>query len=76
MFPSLKAKRLLAVLYRKPLEYHISRQEGSHRKLVSPHGYPELMFSFHDNVTVPPGAVRKILVKDVGLSEQQALDLL
>lgn len=27
-------------------------------------------------VTVAPGAVRKVLVKDVGLTEQEALDLL
>jgi len=75
VFPSLKASELLAVLMRKPLNYQVERQRGSHRKLTSPAGYPDLWFSFHDGVTVPPGAVKKILTKDVGLSEQDALAL-
>lgn len=61
---------------RRPLEYRIERQSGSHRSLKSSNGYPDVMFSFHDSVTIPPGAVRKILVKDVGLPEHEALDLL
>lgn len=76
MFPSLKAKRLLAVLKRKPLEYRITEQTGSHRKLESPNGYPPLGFSFHDKTTLPRGLVKKILTKDVGLSEEEALRLL
>jgi predicted RNA binding protein YcfA (HicA-like mRNA interferase family) len=71
-FPSLKAKALLALLRRPPLSYEISRQKGSHRVLDAD-GYPRLGFSFHDGVSVPPGVVKKILVKDVGLSEEQAL---
>jgi predicted RNA binding protein YcfA (HicA-like mRNA interferase family) len=61
---------------RKPLEYRIDRQKGSHRRLKSDQGFPDLTFSFHDGVTIPPGAVRKILTRDVGLSEQDALKLL
>jgi predicted RNA binding protein YcfA (HicA-like mRNA interferase family) len=76
MFPSLKSGRLLAVLMRKPLSYAIARQGGSHRTLVSSTGYPQLLFSFHDGVTIPPAAVKKILTKDIGLSEQAALKLL
>ena len=76
MFPSLKAKALLAVLMRKPLLYRIERQRGSHRTLVSEAAYPKLMFSFHDGATIPPGAVKKILTKDIGLNEQEALTLL
>jgi predicted RNA binding protein YcfA (HicA-like mRNA interferase family) len=30
-FPSLKAKRLMAVLQRQPLGYVVRRQRGSHR---------------------------------------------
>lgn len=75
-FPSLKAAQLLAVLTRKPLEYVVIRQAGSHRTLESPNGYPRLGFAFHDGATVPPGAVRKILTRDVGLDEQTALGLL
>jgi len=35
--------------------------------------YPELLFAFHDNADIPPGLVRKILVRDVGLTQEQAL---
>lgn len=73
MFPSLKAPQMVAVLKRKPLRYRVDRQEGSHRKMRSEAGYPELLFSFHDRVTLGPGAVKKILCKDVGLSEENAL---
>jgi predicted RNA binding protein YcfA (HicA-like mRNA interferase family) len=30
--PSMKAKRLLATLERKPLGYRVARQTGSHRR--------------------------------------------
>ena len=75
-FPSLKAGKLLAVLMRKPLQYAVVRQSGSHRRLRSPNGYPDVTFSFHDKATVPPGAVRKILTRDVGLQVEEALKLL
>jgi predicted RNA binding protein YcfA (HicA-like mRNA interferase family) len=58
------------------LGYEIKRQKGSHRLLISRNGYPQLMFSFHDGATVPPGAVRKILTKDAGLHEDEARHLL
>ena len=35
-----------------------------------------LIFAFHDGVEVPPGLVRKILIKDVGLAEDEAIKLL
>jgi predicted RNA binding protein YcfA (HicA-like mRNA interferase family) len=75
-FPSLKARQLLAVLLREPLSYRIKRQRGSHRRLSSASGYPPLSFSFHDRATLPPGLVRQILVKDVGLGEDEARQLL
>lgn len=75
MFPSLKARDLLAVLRRK-LGYEIDRQRGSHRWLISSLGYPPFSLAYHEGATFPPGAVKKILTKDVGLSEQEALDLL
>jgi hypothetical protein len=37
--------------------------------------FPPLHLGFHESVTLPPGLVRKILTKDVGLSEEEALDL-
>jgi hypothetical protein len=39
-------------------------------------GYPPLVFAFHDRATVPPGMVRKVLVRDVGLAADEALRLL
>ncbi len=74
-FPAMKAKDLKAVLRRQPLGYRIVRQTGSHCRMESDH-HPPLTFAFHDADTVPPGLVRKILTKDVGLSEGEALDLL
>lgn len=56
---------------RKPVSYRIARQRGSHRVLISAH-YPRLVFAFHDQDTIPPGQVRKILVQDVGLGEDEA----
>ncbi len=74
-FPSMKAKRLLATLERKPLGYRVARQAGSHRHLEAP-DRPPLTFAFHDNATIPSGLVRKILVRDVGLAEDEARKLL
>lgn len=74
-FPSMKAKRLLAILEREPLSYRITRQRGSHRRMENP-GRPPLTFAFHDHTTIPAGLVRKILVKDIGLAEDEARKLL
>jgi hypothetical protein len=75
-FPSLKARKLLALLMRRPLNYRIISTMGSHRKLVSASGYPDIGFSFHERVTVSASRVRDILVNDIGLTEQEALNLL
>ncbi len=74
-FPSLKAKKLLAVLERSPLNYRVARRSGSHRRMQSP-DYPPLTFAFHDKATIPAGLVRKILTGDVGLAEDEARKLL
>lgn len=74
-FPTIKAKRLLAVLEREPLNYRVSRQSRSHRRMEAP-GRPPLTFAFHDSATVPSGLVRKVLVRDVGLAEDEARKLL
>lgn len=71
----MKAKRLLAVLEREPLNYRVSRQSGSHRRMEAPNR-PPLTFAFHDKATVPSGLVRKVLVRDVGLAEDEARKLL
>jgi predicted RNA binding protein YcfA (HicA-like mRNA interferase family) len=69
----MKARQLLAVLSRPPLRYRVVRQTGSHRLLRSAAGYPPLTFAWHDGATVAPGLVRKVLVRQVGLSVQEAL---
>ncbi len=75
-FPALKPQQLLAILRREPLGYEILRQKGSHRRLRSRNGYPDLGFSFHDGTSIPPGLVKKVLVGDVGLSEDEARNLI
>jgi predicted RNA binding protein YcfA (HicA-like mRNA interferase family) len=75
-FPSLKARKFLALLKRKPLQYKVVRQSGSHRTLESPNGYPQIGLSYHDKDTVPPGVVRKYLLDHIGLGEEEAKDLL
>jgi hypothetical protein len=37
--------------------------------------FPPLTFAFHDSGTIPPGPVRKILVRDAGLVEDEARKL-
>jgi len=75
-YPSMKAGDLLALLARSPLSYQVVRSNGSHRRLESAAGYPPLTFAFHAGQTLPPGLVRKILVKDVGLTAAGARALL
>lgn len=65
----------MAVLERQPLGYEVVRQSGSHRRMQSS-DHPPLTFAFHDGATIPAGLVRKILVKDVGLDEEEAWKLL
>jgi predicted RNA binding protein YcfA (HicA-like mRNA interferase family) len=72
----MKARQLLAVLARPPLRYRVVRQVGSHRRLSSAAGYPPLTFAWHDGATIAPDAVRKVLVRLVGLSDQEALECL
>jgi hypothetical protein len=39
-------------------------------------GHPPLTFAFHNKATVSSGLVRKVLVRDVGLAEDEARKLL
>jgi predicted RNA binding protein YcfA (HicA-like mRNA interferase family) len=75
-FPSMRWPELRRVLEREPLRYRVARQTGSHRQLKSEAGYPDLNLAFHDRQELPPGLVRKVLCRDVGLSEPEALELL
>jgi predicted RNA binding protein YcfA (HicA-like mRNA interferase family) len=73
-FRSLKARELYRLLERE-LGYQVTRQTGSHRTMEAS-GRPTLHLAFHDGQSIPPGLVRKILVKDVGLSGDEAMALL
>jgi hypothetical protein len=75
-FPSMRWPELRRVLERNPLRYSVAQQTSSHMKLTSAAGYPDLRLAFHDRAEVAPGLVRKVLVRDVGLSEDEALALL
>jgi hypothetical protein len=71
----MRGRELYRHLARSPLSYiedPARSREGSHRTLVST-VYPDLHLAFHDRAEIAPGLVRKILVRDVGLSEQDAL---
>ena len=62
-WPSINAKRLLAVLYRKG--WSVKRQIGSHKTLEKP-GFPDYVFAFHDNVEIGPKMLARI-AKHTGL---------
>jgi predicted RNA binding protein YcfA (HicA-like mRNA interferase family) len=74
-FPSMKAKRLFAILTREPLNYRVARQTGSHRRMKAP-GRPSFTFAYHDREDLSPGQVRSVFVNSAGLEEREALDLL
>lgn len=62
--------RLLAVL-----GYEEVRREGLHRRLTCPNR-PPITFSYHDRATVGPQVVRSILVQQVGLTREEALEVI
>ena len=74
-FPSMKTKELIKCLSRFPLCYKIDRQKGSHRILKSPN-FPDLRIGYHDTVEVSGSYVRNLLVKEVGLSEKMAREII
>jgi predicted RNA binding protein YcfA (HicA-like mRNA interferase family) len=73
-FPALKVRALLALLTSESLGYRVVRQTGSHRRLEAP-GRPPLTIAFHSQ-EVPGFLVRRILVREVGLSVADALELI
>ena len=74
-FPALKSRRVLRILMSKPLGYVEVRRSGSHRRLKAD-GRPTLTWAFHDGRTRSPVEVRRVLVNQVGLAEDEALKLL
>jgi predicted RNA binding protein YcfA (HicA-like mRNA interferase family) len=71
----MKAQEFERILKRAPLYYNLARQSGSHRRFEAP-DRPPFTFSYHKGATIPPGVVRKILLKDIGLSEDEAMRIL
>lgn len=72
----MKARQLLAVLRRRPLGYRVLRQEGTSHRVLAADGRANLTFAFHDRDTIPGGMVRRILVKDAGLTPEEAREVL
>ena len=62
-WPSAKAKRVLAALLR--IGWQIKRESGSH-KVLSRSGWPDYVFSFHDNEEIGPKMLARI-AKHTGL---------
>lgn len=56
-WPAAKARRVLAALYR--LGWTLKREESSHKTLTRP-GWPDYVFSFHDNEEIGPRMLARI----------------
>lgn len=75
-FPAVKAKRMRKLLEREPLCYREERCSGSHRRFESDNGYPPVGFWAHDKDELKPSVVREILLRQVGLTEEEARKLI
>ena len=62
-WPSSKARRVLAALYR--LGWTLKRQSGSH-KMLSRSGWPDFVFAFHDGEEIGPRMLARV-AKHTGL---------
>ena len=71
-WPSMKAKKLRALL--RGLGYHKVRGQGSHEVLHA-EGRPRIVYAFHSSATIPGGLVRNILVKQAGLTLDEAKEV-
>lgn len=72
----MKARRLRSLLERKLGYVVVARRSkgGSHRRLEAP-GRPGLWFAFHDGDEVGGAMIRTILVRQVGLTLDEAKDV-
>lgn len=69
----MKARRFRKMLERQ-LGYKEVRRGGSHVTLES-EDHPTLTFAFHNGVEIGPAMVRQILVRDVGLTLEEAKEV-
>jgi predicted RNA binding protein YcfA (HicA-like mRNA interferase family) len=65
-WPSSKATRVLAALYR--IGWVLKRQSGSH-KTLSRAGWPDFVFAFHDREEIGPRMLARI-AKHTGLKPE------
>ena len=65
-WPSSKATRVLAALYR--IGWSLKRQSGSH-KILSRTGSPDFVFAFHDHEEIGPRMLSRI-AKHTGLKPE------
>jgi len=64
-WPSTKAKQALAALLR--IGWSIKRQSGTSHRILARRGWPDVLFAYHDRVTLGPTAM-KVLAKKTGLT--------
>ena len=64
-WPSVKAPKVLAALLR--IGWRIKRQGGTSHRILERPGWPDILFAYHDRVTLGPTAV-KVLAKKTGLT--------
>lgn len=65
-WPSLKARRVLAALFR--IGWKLKRQSGSHKTLIK-NSWPDFVFAFHDDEEIGPKMLSKIS-KCTGLTQE------
>jgi predicted RNA binding protein YcfA (HicA-like mRNA interferase family) len=69
-WPSTRARRVLASLLR--IGWQEKRRTGSHRTLARP-GWPDVVFAFHDDETLGPRMLARILDLLPKTSERDAV---
>ncbi|MFN7926010.1 MAG: type II toxin-antitoxin system HicA family toxin [Bryobacteraceae bacterium] len=63
-WPSTKAKRALAAVLR--IGWQVKRQRGTSHRILTRDGWPDVLFAYHDGVTLGPVAM-KVLAQKTGL---------
>jgi predicted RNA binding protein YcfA (HicA-like mRNA interferase family) len=72
-FPRVRCRQLIAAL--EQLGYVLDRQKGSHRHFKAP-GKARITISHADGDDMAPGLCRKVLTREAGLTEEEAIRLL
>lgn len=73
-FPSMKSRKMLKVLRSLGYRPVPKSGQGSHKDLVCA-GRPTIRWAFHDKATLAPGLVRTILVRQAGLTLDEAKEV-